>query len=545
MKKSSTLIFFIAVSLLVFNLLSFSILLASSEKKEETTGKSVKPLYGGIYRRGLDHEPTTLDPAMITDIYEEIVTMQIFEGLVQYDENLMVIPCIAEHWESSRDNLRWTFYIRKGVKFHNGREVTAKDFVYSFKRLLSPETESRVYSILINIKGAENYRKGLSNDVEGLKALSKYKLQINLERPFPPLIAALAMVNFSVVPREEVEKFGKDFGRHPVGTGPFIFDRWVPGKEIKLIANQNYHEGRPYLDGVQFKIFPGSNIEEMFSRFKQGELEDSLFPSSERENIKNSGEYILYRRPSLTLRMFVMNNKIHPFDDKRIRKAFNYAINKKELSEKVGRGRLINAVSLIPPGMAGYSPEDQNYPYNPQRARELLKEAGYPDGKGLPVIQFWSSVKSAGPLQEDKEIKRYLENIGIKVHFNYETDWPKFKKLISQGKAPIFKYSWQADVPDPDNIISSLFYSKSPTNRAFYMNPEVDKLIEEAQKERDYQKRIEMYSRIQDLIMDDAPVILLNYLAYERVFQPYVRNFEGNALGHHYLAIKRIWLDQH
>lgn len=545
MKKYFSLSIHFTIILLVFVSLPILNINGSSFEKKETNVISEKPFYGGIYRRGLDHEPSILDPAKITDIYEEIVTMQIFEGLVQYDENLMVIPCIAEHWESSKDNLKWIFSIRKGVKFHNGREVTAKDFVYSFKRLLSPEIKSRVYSILINIKGAESYRKGLTKDIEGLKAISRYKLEINLAKPFPPLIAALAMVNFSVVPREEVERYGKEFGKHPVGTGPFIFHRWIPGKEIMLIANRKYHGGRPYLDGVQFKIFPGSNIEEMFLRFKRGELEDSLFPSSERENIKNSGKYILYRRPSLTLRMFVMNNRLHPFDDRRIRKAFNYAINKKELSEKVGKGRLIHAVSLIPPGMAGYSPEDQNYPYDPEKAKQLLREAGYPDGKGLPVIQFWSSVKSEGPLQEDREIKKYLESIGIKVHFNYETNWPKFKQIISKGKAPIFKYSWQADVPDPDNIISSLFHSKSPTNRAFYHNPQVDKLIEEAQKERNYQKRIENYSKIQDIIMDDAPVILLNYLAYERVFQPYVRNFEGNALGHHYLAIKRIWLEPH
>jgi ABC-type transport system substrate-binding protein len=162
----------------------------------------------------------------------------------------------------------------------------------------------------------------------------------------------------------------------------------------------------------------------------------------------------------------------------------------------------------------------------------------------LPSIQFWSSVKSKGLLAEDEAITRYLAEIGVKAEFNYLTDWPKFKKMLQEGKAPIFKYSWQADVPDPDNILSSLFFSRSPTNRAFYNNPRVDDIIERAQNESNYSRRVSLFAEAEDRIMEDAPVILLNYLAYERVFQPYVRNIEGTALGDHYFPLKRVWLSR-
>jgi peptide/nickel transport system substrate-binding protein/oligopeptide transport system substrate-binding protein len=516
---------------------------AGAQKEEKPQQQPTKPKYGGVYRRGLGNDPASLDPAKITDIYEEVVVQQIFDGLVQYSENLMVIPCIASSWESSRDNLRWVFYLKKDAKFHNGRKVTARDFVYTYTRILNPETHSGAAPLISQIKGATEFREGKTKSVEGLRAVDENTLEIILSEPNSALIAILAMVNFGVVPEEEVESRGEAFGIQPVGTGPFKFVSWERNREIILKSYEDYHEGRPYLDQITFKIFSGTSSDEMFKMFEKGELDDSIIPVSLYNEIINDQRYKFYKRPSLSLRMLVMNNTYEYFKDKRVRQALNYAIDKEEISKVAGKGRLIPATGLIPKGMAGYKPEAINYPYSPQKAAQLLKEAGYPDGKGFPTIQFWSSVKSAGLLAEDDAIKSYLNAIGIKIEFNYLTDWPAFKKMIQEGKAPMFKYSWEADVPDPDNILGSLFYSKSSTNRAFYKNPDVDRLIEKARKEPDYHKRISLYSTIQDMIMEDAPVILLNYLAYERVFQKYVQGLEGTALGDHYFSLKRVWFD--
>lgn len=517
---------------------------AGTAKEEADYEKLAEPVFGETYHRGLGHEPVTLDPAKMSDVYEVIVTQQIIEGLVQYSDNLMVIPCLAESWESSRDNLRWIFYLKKGVQFHNGREVTAEDFVYTFKRILNPKTESVAASLLSRIQGAPDFREGKAESVEGLRVLNRYTLEILLSEPFPQFIAVLAMVNFGVVPKEVVEGQEDDFGLHPVGTGPFRFEYWEPNREIALKANEKYHEGRPYIDQVLFKIFPGDSPELMFNEFEKGNLEDSLFPVEMRERVLTEGKYRFLRRPALTLRFFIMNNSLEPLTDRRVRQALNYAIDKETITSEVGKGRLIPATGLIPQGMAGYKPDDTNYPYSPDKARKLLREAGYPEGKGLPVIRFWSSVKSKALLAEDKAIVQYLSAVGVKAEFNYLTDWPAFKKMLQEGKAPVFKYSWGADVPDPDNILSSLFYSESPDNLAFFQNPRVDALIVKAQNEPDYRKRISKYSKIEDIIMEEAPVILLNYRAYERVFQLYVRNFEGKALGDHYFSLKRVWLDR-
>jgi oligopeptide transport system substrate-binding protein len=512
-------------------------------------GPSKKPGYGGVYRRGLGNDPARLDPAKITDIYEEVVTQQIFEGLVQYSDNLMVVPCLAASWESSRDNREWTFNLKKGSLFHNGREVTAADFVYTFTRILAPETGSIAAPLLARVEGAKEFREGKADKVKGLDAPDRYTFRITLADQFPPFIAVMAMVNFGVVPMEEIEgpSGGRDrelFGTRPQGTGPFQFDRWERGKEIVLKANERYHEGRPYLDQLVFRIFPGATTDQMFSEFTTGNLEDSDIPAAVRDEIINSNKFLVLRRPSLVVRMLVMNNTTPPFDDRRVRQALNYAIDKEKISQDAGKGRLLPAVGLIPEGMAGFKPDVENYPYSPQKAAQLLAQAGYPGGKGLPVIQFWSSVKSKGTLVEDEEIAKYLGAIGVNVAFNYETDWPKFKQMIQEGKAPIFKYSWEADFPDPDNILASLFQSKSPTNRAFYANPEVDALVAKAQNEPDYQKRIPLYTKVQDRIMEDSPVVALNYFAYERVFQRYVRGFEGKALGDHYFSLKRVWFDR-
>ena len=505
---------------------------------------SVQPEYGGIYRRGLEHDPVTLDPARITDMYEVVVTQQIVEGLVQYSDNLMVVPCIAESWESSRDNLQWVFHLKRGVVFHNGREVTAEDFVYTFTRILDPETASEAASLIMPIKGAPEFSSGKSERVEGLKARGPYTLEILLSEPYPPFISVLAMVNFGVVPREEIKKTGTDFALSPVGTGPFRFESWDRNREIILAANNQYHEGRPYLDRVVFKIFPEGTTELMFGEFERENLEDSLLPADVQERVLGENNYQVLHRPSLTIRLFIMNNEIPPLHDKRIRQAMNYAIDKARIASEIGRGKLLTASGLIPQGMAGWNPGDENYPYAPEKARKLLEDAGFPGGRGLPIIDFWSSVTSKGPLAEDEAVKKYLSEVGIQTSFNYITDWPEFKRLIMAGKAQVFKFSWGADVPDPDSIISPLFHSKSTQNIAHYANPKVDQLIEKAQNESNYQKRVSLYAEAENLIMQDAPVILLSYLAYIRVFQPYVRNFEGKALGDQYFSLKRVWLQR-
>src|SRR4029450_3063286 len=244
---------------------------ATSESPEPGTS------FGGTYRRMLPNNPPTLDPAFTTDVYSRAVVIQLFDGLVQFDAHLNPIPAIAEFWEASPDRRTWTFSLRRGVTFHHGREVTADDFVYSFTRILKAAKPGPLTDVLRRIQGAGDLLRGQADRVQGLRAADRYTLQIVLEEPFAPLLAALGLANAAAVPREVVEQQGEQFARAPVGTGPFKFVRWEPDKEIVLQANAQYYEGRPFLDTVVFTI--GGTFEEKFADFLKGNLEEAVVPS--------------------------------------------------------------------------------------------------------------------------------------------------------------------------------------------------------------------------------------------------------------------------
>src|SRR3989304_1676333 len=222
------------------------------------------PAQGGVYRRPLEFSPKTHDPALSIDIYAVAVIQQVFDGLVQFDKDLNTIPAIARSWKISPDGLTYTFYLREGVTFHNGREVTAEDFVYSFTRILDPETKSSSSNFFTGVVGTKEFMERKAKEVKGLVAQGNYILRITLSEPYVPFISILAMKGAKVVPREEIEKSGANFGRFPVGTGPFKFVSMKEGEEIVLEANPDYFEGRPYLDKVILKIFHGDPSEEIF-----------------------------------------------------------------------------------------------------------------------------------------------------------------------------------------------------------------------------------------------------------------------------------------
>ena len=228
------------------------------DKEQPAEGQDKRPTsiprYGGIYHKRLRLEPITLDPVFITDTYAASVAQQVFDGLVQFDANLNVVPCIAKSWKASYDGLIWTFDLRQGVKFHHGREVSANDFVYTFTRFLHPRTASPRAWLFERVQGAQEFLAGTAERVEGLQALDAYTLQITLSQPYAPFISILGMVQAQVVPREEVERLGSAFGRQPVGTGPFRFVNWVAGEQIILEVNEEYFEGRPFLDHLHYHI---------------------------------------------------------------------------------------------------------------------------------------------------------------------------------------------------------------------------------------------------------------------------------------------------
>lgn len=502
-----------------------------------------RPAIGGLYRRPLGHNPETLDPARVRGIYSLSVSRQIFDGLVQFDQTLTITPALARFWKASRDGLTWTFTLRKGVKFHHGREVTADDVVYSFLRILDPKVKSGVADLFMNIKGAREFREGRAKSVSGLTALDRYTVQVTLDEATVPFVSVLAVGHAKIVPKEIVEQQGEAFGTHPIGTGPFKFVRWERGKEIVLEANPDYFDGPPRLSRLVYRIFPGEQFDAMYEEFQRGNLEDTPIPTQDYRRIVAEKTHVYVKRPMLSVRFYGINTRVKPLDDRRVRQALIYAIDQQTLLEEVFYGRYTPARGILPPGTLGFNPTLKSYPYDLQKARELLSQAGYPGGRGLSPIAIWSGSKRDEVVREHEVIRKYLAVVGIKAEIHYQIDWPSFSKMLAEGKFPVFLYAWYADVPDPDNFLFKLFYSRSPRNFFGYANPTVDDLLIKARNTADLPQRVDLYRKAEQLIMGDAPLIPILHYTYERLFQPYVKSVEVNGLGDPYIPLRKIWLE--
>lgn len=511
---------------------------------QERGGAGVRTDDGGIYRRPLGNEPATLDPARIGDIYSRSVSQQIFDGLVQFDHTLSVMPALAQFWRSSRDGLTWTFTLRQGVRFHHGRELTVDDVVHSLTRLLDPRLKSGAADLLLHVRGAAEFREGRARTVAGFTAVDRYTLRVDLTEAQAPFVSILAVGHARIVPRDLVEQMGDAFGTQPVGTGPFRFVRWERGREIVLAANPDYFDGAPRLARVVYRIFPGEPFEQMYEEFRRGTLEDTPIPSTAYRRILAEGGHVHVKRPTMSVRFYGMNLRHPPFQDRRIRQALVHAVDRRAIVEEVAQGRFTLARGVLPPGTLGYNPALRGYAHDPERARQLLAEAGHPGGRGLAPVPVWSSVRTEGVLREHELMRRDAAAVGLQLDFRYLTDWPAFSRMLGEGRMPMFLYAWFADVPDPDNFLFRLFHSRSPRNLFGLASPTVDDALVAARGAGDLQRRVELYRRAEQLVLDEAPLLPIFHYTYERLFQPYVRSVEVNGLGDPYIPLRRVWLDR-
>jgi peptide/nickel transport system substrate-binding protein/oligopeptide transport system substrate-binding protein len=225
-----------------------------------------------------------------------------------------------------------------------------------------------------------------------------------------------------------------------------------------------------------------------------------------------------------------------------VRQAFNYAVNRERIVREITKMESTPADGVLPPGMPGHNPDSKRYYYDPDKAKQLLAEAGYPNGAGFPVVRLWTVSKAASTKAELAAYQEYLARIGVKVEIHYETDWPAYVRLLDQGKLPMFRLSWSATIPDPDDFLSRQLHSGGPNNWSFYRNPEVDQLLEQARKEFDYTRRIALYRDVQRIVTDDAPWIIQHNHVFERLYQPYVNGVQISFLGDWAVPMKKVWL---
>lgn len=511
-----------------------------------------------IFNINLDEGLSSLDPAFARNQNTLWMVNQVYNGLVQIDDSLKTQPCIAKNWEISPDGMLYTFHLRNDVYFHDdplflkgkGRKVVAADFVYSFNRLVDPKIASSgswIFSDKIN--------RGTA-----FAAVNDSTFQIRLKQPFPPFLSMLTAQYCSVVPHEVVDFYGKDFRQHPIGTGPFKFKYWKEGEILVLLKNTNYWEKDndgsllPHLDAVRatfigdkqtvFMEFVSRKLD--FLNDIDGSYRDDILTKAGKVTQKYSGKFVLNTGPYLNtiyLGMLVDSNlgivKRSPLRNLKIRQAINYSIDKQKMIKYLRNSMgMAGSAGFIPMGMPGFNAEEvKGYTYNPEKARQLLKEAGFPNGKNIPDIVLHTTVGYRGLIEY---VQGQLERVGIKTSVEI-TQGASLRELVSKNGVNFFYGTWIADYPDAENYLS-VFYSKNKIpfgpNYTGFSNKQFDALFEQAYHQANDYKRYALYRQMDNLVMQQAPVVILYYDKRVNLYQNNISGYSIN--GQNLLTLKRV-----
>jgi peptide/nickel transport system substrate-binding protein len=495
---------------------------------------------------------TSLDPAKSNNTEDIWPVNQLFNGLVQMDDSLNVIPSVAKSWQISENGLVYTFILRNDVFFHDndcfpdkkGRKVIANDFVYSFNRLYDASSSSAM-SLLTNIDRSDN------TNYKGFYASNDSTFVIYLKQPFSAFLSVLTMKYFSVIPFEAVEFYDQDFGRNPVGTGPFKFKLWEEGTKLVLYKNENYFEFEgqnrlPYLDAISISFI--KDRETAFMELLNGKYD--MLSGADAFNINEvldkegnlkpvySDKFKLQKQTFLKTDYlgFLIDEDIDavkksPLKIKALRKAINHGFDKVKLVKYFRRNIGYPATAgFIPNGLPSFNGNIvKGYDYDPEKVRQLLLEAGYPDGKGLPEITLHTTDNY---LEQTEFIQAQLAENNIKVKIN--VDKPSvLRQAVASCEYNFFKKSWVGDYADEENFMS-LFYSKNfapmGSNYTHYKNPEFDMLYEKIIREQNREAKTAMFQKMDQMLMDDAPIVPLYYDQVVRLVSKEVKNLNTNPM---------------
>jgi len=504
------------------------------------------------------HNPiTSLDPAFARTQNNIWAVDCLFNGLVQLDDSLRVKPCIASHWCISEDGLTHRFSLRDDVFFHDdaaflpggkGRKLVAADVVYSFERLLDdawPKPGSWIF-------------KGRIADHLAFEAEGDSVFILRLSAPFQPMLQILSMQYASIVPREVCEAWGRDFRRHPVGTGPFRFKIWAENQALVLLKNEHYFErdeqGQqlPYLDAVK-TTFIGDR-KTAFLEFKKGNLDyffglesayinelltpdGKLLPALTKTSYFLKNPYLNTEYLGIRIDSMGAEKNLHPLQIKQIRQALNYGFDRKLLLQTLRNnvGQPANS-GFSPRGLPSFNAEAvPGFSYNPTLASKLLAEAGFAGGKGLPTITLYCNNEY---LDLCTFISRQWEDLGIKTQLEL-IETALLREKMRQGQAPFFRASWIADYPDAESFLTC-FYGKNaaPPNYTHFQNKAYDRWYAQALQETDETKRYTYYQEMEKILVEESPVIFLFYDETAQFAQHHVQGLPRNAMN--LLSLKKV-----
>ena len=474
-------------------------------------------------------DPPTFDPHLAEDNISGLLVNEIFGGLVYIEPfNFSVAPDLAERWEISEDGTSYTFRLHPDAKFHDGSPVTANDVKWSIDRVTDPELASPVaHQYLDDIVGVGERLDGNSGQVSGVQVVDEQTIRFTIDAPKAYFLAKLTYPSGFILDQANVET-GENWFETPNGTGPFRLAEYEIGETLRLARNEYYHLGPPHLDEVEMILSGGSrmilfeNDEIDVTGVGLADLERVLDPTSELNPL-------VHDYPARFSTSYIgLNTEQAPMDDPKFRKALNLAINRDEIASVVYEGAVRPAKTIIPPRFPSYNPNLNPYPYDPEEARRLLAESKYgadPDSIPRLILSISGSLGAAVPLGLEVILQSWEQELGLQVEIQ-QTEWATFLEDINDKKYQMYSIAWAADYPDPENFLDLLFHSESEGNRSNYSNPEVDALLEEARVVNDPTARFELYNRIEEMILDDAPWVLLwNDEDWYFLIKPHVKDY--------------------
>src|SRR5665648_629041 len=497
---------------------------------------------------GSSGDVSGLDPADVTD-GESIQRMDnIFEGLVEFESgSTMIKPCLATSWEASADGTEIVFHLREGVKFHDGTDFNADAVVFSFARQYDTTHPYNQY-------GEWPYWGYMFYDVDRMEKIDDFTVKLVLKRPNASIMTSLAMFTVCIVSPTNAEKYKEDAFKNPCGTGPFKFVEWVKDDHITLEANENYWRERASLDKLIFKVISDPSARLM--ALETGEVQGIEYPNpADLDRIKANKDLTLLSAAGMNVGYMAMNTGygyvdanhngvrdlldeplvktpgyFEPLTKKEVRQAINLAIDKQSIVDNLYMGTAIKAKNGMPPFMLCYNDAVEDYPYDPEKAKVLLAEAGYPDGFDVTIyVMPVSRAYMFDPPKIGEAIQSYLAAVGIKVEF-YQADWGTYLQEVEAGKHQMCLLGITGDTGDTDDFMSYCYAPNSAaigtaSNQAFYNNEEVQKLISKSLQTYDKAERAEYYKKVQEIIHEDAPWVYLAHANQSLVFSASVHDF--------------------
>jgi oligopeptide transport system substrate-binding protein len=482
-------------------------------------------------------EPETLDPALITGQPEGRIVNALFEGLLRFDKRGHALPGVASSWEITPDQLTYTFHLRPSARWSDGRPVTANDFVDSWRRTLDPVTASAYSYQLFSVKGAEDFANGQCGDFAsvGVRALDPGTLQVTLRQPTPYFLDLCAFPTLYPIRTDLVAKYGDDWIKPGklVGNGAFTLSGWRINESIFLKKNLSYWDADAV--GLNFvEVLPISQANVAYNFYAVGQadliMDKGLAPPSLLDALKERSDF--HAAPFLGTYFLRFNCAKGPFTDPRVRKAFAMTVNRKLITNKITRAGESTALSFVPPGIPGYTPP-KGLSEDAGKARRLLAEAGYPDGKGFPLTTY---LYSEGEMNEAVAIElqaMWKEQLGVAIQLARQ-EWKVYLNSLGSLDFGIARSSWVGDYPDPNTFLD-LFLSESGNNRTGWKSADYDRIIHEAAGQTDPKVRFETLRTAEEfLVSKEVPIApLFFYVGIQLYHSEKLGGIEANVLDEH------------